>query len=116
VIPTLNDSEDHFGRLAKWVSENLGRETPLHLSAYFPRHRLTIGPTPVETLERAFGICSQYLDHVYLGNAAASVGRDTTCGSCGALLVSRRGYQVELRELEGTTCRQCGAAANIVTN
>ena len=64
VIPTLNDSDDHFRRLAKWISENLGRETPLHLSAYFPRHKMKIEATPAETLERAYGICSQYLDYV----------------------------------------------------
>jgi len=28
VIPTLNDTDDHFRRLATWIAEHLGKETP----------------------------------------------------------------------------------------
>jgi len=116
VIPTLNDTDDHFRRLAKWLAENLGRDVPLHLSAYFPRYRMKIDATPVETLERAFGICSEFLDYVYIGNAVASAGRDTSCPACGEVLVSRFGYRVAVKNLKGSTCGRCGAPAHILTD
>jgi pyruvate formate lyase activating enzyme len=116
VIPTLNDTDDHFQRLAKWMTENLGRDVPLHLSAYFPRYRMKIDATPVETLERAYRICSEYLDYVYIGNAVGSVGRDTSCRACGEVLVSRFGYRVVVKNLKGPTCSRCGAAVNIITD
>jgi pyruvate formate lyase activating enzyme len=114
VIPTLNDTDDHFHRLGRWMKESLGKETPLHLSAYFPQYKLKIDATPTETLERAHGICSEYLDYVYTGNAVSSVGRDTTCTSCGATLVSRFGYRVAVKGMKGPKCGRCGAPANIV--
>jgi pyruvate formate lyase activating enzyme len=116
VIPTLNDTDDHFERLGKWVAENLGRSTPLHLSAYFPRHRLKVAATPLETLERAYGICRKRLDNVYLGNVEGSTGRDTLCSSCGAVLIARLGYVTEMKNLEGHKCGRCGAEAPIVTD
>jgi len=115
VIPTLNDTDDHFGRLAKWIAENLGRDVPLHLSAYSPRYRMKIGRTPVETLKRAHGICSERLDFVYIGNADSTIGRDTACRSCGEVLVSRFGYRVAAKNLNGPACSRCGASVNIIT-
>lgn len=115
VIPTLNDTDDDFENLAKWMAGNLGRETPLHLSAYTPRYRMKIRSTPVDTLEYAYAICREHLDYVYLGNVPGSVGRDTFCASCGTALVSRFGYRVELRNLEGPKCSRCGAEVPIVT-
>ncbi len=114
VIPTLNDTDDHFRRLAKWMSENLGKETPLHLSAYFPRHKMEIDATPEGLLERALGICSQYLHYVYVGNALTSVGRDTRCRNCGATLVARSGYRVEAKDLRGPKCARCGGPSDVV--
>jgi pyruvate formate lyase activating enzyme len=116
VIPTLNDTDDHFQRLAKWVAQNLGRDVPLHLSAYFPRYRMKIDGTPVETLERAERICSEFLDFVYVGNVAGTLGRDTSCRSCGEVLVSRFGYRVAVKNLKGPTCSRCGAPMNIITD
>ena len=116
VIPTLNDSDDHFHRLGKWMSGYLGRETPLHLSAYFPRYRMKVDATPTGTLERACGICSQYLDYVYTGNAWTPAGRDTRCKTCGATLVSRSGYRVEVQELNGPKCARCGGPSDVVAN
>jgi pyruvate formate lyase activating enzyme len=114
VIPTLNDTDEHFAKLAKWVAGNLGRETPLHLSAYTPRFELRKPPTRVETLERAHAICSEELDYVYLGNVAASSGRDTRCPKCGEVVVSRFGYRTEVRVNEGPTCTGCGAPVALI--
>lgn len=68
VIPTLNDSEKAFGELADWIFCSLGADTPLHFSRYFPCHKMTLPPTPIETLERAKEIAGKKLKHVYMGN------------------------------------------------
>lgn len=68
VIPTLNDSERDFGRLADWIATNLGKGVPLHFSRYFPAYEMDIPPTPVATLRRAEAIARKKLKYVYLGN------------------------------------------------
>ncbi|MFH0840123.1 MAG: AmmeMemoRadiSam system radical SAM enzyme [Candidatus Omnitrophota bacterium] len=68
IIPTLNDSEKNVGKLVDWVYANLGAETPLHFSRYFPCHKMKLPPTPRETLERAKEIADKKLKYVYLGN------------------------------------------------
>ena len=68
IIPGLNDSEENFIRLRDWIFDNLGPETPLHFSRYFPCHKMDIPPTPLETLNRAKAIASEKLKNIYLGN------------------------------------------------
>lgn len=68
VIPGYNDSQEDMAREAEWISHNVGRDTPLHLSRYFPCYKMKSPPTPVETLERARDIALRSLRYVYLGN------------------------------------------------
>lgn len=71
VIPGLNDSDELLRELAVWMHDNLGADVPLHLSAYYPQHKMTLSGTPVETLLRALGICRERLQKVYIGNVPA---------------------------------------------
>jgi len=115
VIPGYNDTDDDFEKLADWIADNLGRSTPVHLSAYFPCFKLKAEPTPISTLEHAFDVFAKRLDHVYIGNVASRRGADTLCRSCGALLIERRGYTTKILELnEDATCSRCAAVNNIV--
>lgn len=68
IIPTLNDSKNSIKRLVGWICDNVGRQTPLHLSRYFPCYKMNIPPTPVETLKMAERIAKEKLKYVYLGN------------------------------------------------
>ncbi|MDD5428433.1 MAG: AmmeMemoRadiSam system radical SAM enzyme [Candidatus Omnitrophica bacterium] len=68
IIPTMNDSEETIKKMVDWIVENLGNEVPLHFSRYFPCYRMTIPPTPVETLKKAEKIAKAKLKYVYLGN------------------------------------------------
>ena len=58
IIPSLNDSDEDFVKLRDWIHENVGANTPIHLSRYYPTYKLTIPPTPVETLYKARDILS----------------------------------------------------------
>ena len=115
IIPGHNDSEEEFEELSGWIADNLGPETPVHLSAYTPRYQLNAAPTPVSTLQRAYEIFSQKLWFVYLGNVRSDVGNDTRCRNCGEVLVKRQGYFVEVLGLDREgMCNHCQGRSYIV--
>lgn len=114
IIPGHNDTDEELTELANWIAHELGPLTPTHLSAYFPRHELRAPPTSVETLERAHGIFSRRLAHVYLGNVQSAAGASTRCHACREVLIQRRGYSTRIVGLDGTRCAKCGSENNIV--
>jgi len=68
IIPTLNDSESAVKSMADWICSNLGPDIPLHLSGYYPCYKMTLPPTPIETLKKAERIAKERLKYVYIGN------------------------------------------------
>lgn len=115
VIPGLNDKDEEWGSLSRWISDHLGPKTPLHLSAYHPEYKMDVNPTPWETLKRGYEICARNLTYVYLGNVRARREQDTRCPNCMSTLIHREGYQTECAGLNGCFCRVCGAPADIIT-
>jgi pyruvate formate lyase activating enzyme len=109
IIPTLNDSEEETKRLCGWVVENLGSETPLHFSRFFPQNKLKhLPPTPPDTLLRAREIALESgLHFVYLGNLQADIGQDTLCPTCGKILIERHGYAIQNNLEPGGRCPGC---------
>jgi pyruvate formate lyase activating enzyme len=113
VIPTLNDEPKQITALARWMVRSLGPDTPLHLSAFFPRHKLTdLPPTPTETLVKAREIArEQGIRYVYIGNATGTEGENTYCPHDGRLLVRRVGYNVISNSIDANgCCPNCGNA------
>ncbi|MBN2025689.1 MAG: AmmeMemoRadiSam system radical SAM enzyme [Actinobacteria bacterium] len=114
IIPTLNDSDELIAELVDFVSGELGREVPVHFSAYFPAHKMTIALTPLSTLLRAGEIAKEKLYYVYLGNVAGREGKDTHCPQCGNLLVSRTGGGGIIEGVADGKCSNCGRKADMV--
>ncbi len=113
LIPGKNDSDEEITALSQWVSRELGRDVPLHFSAFHPAHRmLDIPPTPPETLRRARAIATQAgLNYVYLGNVHDADGDTTFCPHCHERLIIRDWYQIRRRTLaQGGFCPGCGTA------
>ena len=109
VITGLNDREDQFEEMVKWISGELGPETPLHLSRYFPNFEMENKATPLAKLLELYQLATKYLNFVYLGNVAADEGRITTCPDCGAHLIDRLGYSIYKKGLDMSgKCRKCG--------
>ncbi len=105
LIPGLNDSVEEIASLARWLS-GISADIPLHLSRYFPNHKLDVPPTPVSTLEDAYKVAREYLNYVYLGNVGGR-GNNTYCPQCGYKVIDRvQGYS-QLTGLE-KNCPQCG--------
>ncbi|GAB4310593.1 MAG: AmmeMemoRadiSam system radical SAM enzyme [Bacteroidales bacterium] len=109
IVPDENDQIDEIVRMVRWISNELGRDTVLHISRYFPAWKWSSPPTEPETLYMALDIATQMLDWVYLGNIASDRGRDTYCPDCRELLIKRIGYHTEISGLtESGDCVYCG--------
>ena len=109
IIPGLNDDSGDLTRLANFIAQELGTETPWHVSRFHPTYRLTDrGPTPVETLMRAREIgTAAGLPFVYTGNIPGHGGENTICPGCGETAISRRGFQITQNRLEKGRCSGC---------
>ena len=68
LVPGENDGEAEIAALARWLA-GIDPAIPLHLSRFFPRHRMADKPpTPVETVYRLARTARTYLTYVYTGN------------------------------------------------
>jgi pyruvate formate lyase activating enzyme len=110
IIPTLNDKPEQIRQLSRWVKENLGGETPLHFSRFFPRYKMRhLPPTSLSTLDMAREIAmSEGLVYVYIGNILSEAGQNTFCPSCKRLLIERSGYTILQNKLKDGCCPDCG--------
>ena len=93
------------------MAEELGQETPWHISRFFPAYKMhNTPPTPVETVCRAKEIgLAEGLRYVYVGNVLDGAHQDTVCPSCGKSLIQRRGLMVLGNCVENGRCPDCGA-------
>ncbi len=109
VIPTLNDGDQEFKSLARWVKADLGPDVPLHFSRFHPQYLLkNLPPTPVESLERAKAICdAEGLHYVYVGNVPGHPAENTYCPKCRRAVVERAGYTVKSVRLRQGKCQFC---------
>jgi pyruvate formate lyase activating enzyme len=109
VIPTLNDGEQEFKGLARWIKTELGPDVPLHFSRFHPEYLLkNLPPTPLETLERAKAISdAEGLHYVYVGNVPGHPAESTYCPKCRRVVVERVGYIVNSIRLRHGKCQFC---------
>jgi Pyruvate-formate lyase-activating enzyme len=105
VIPGVNDDEadEVINAVAK-----LGRDVPLHITAYYPAHKLRNPPTPIELIDDVWRRARKELDYVYTGNVSGHPGQHTYCPRCGAVLIKRHGDRVVDVKLIGNKCPRCG--------
>jgi len=110
VIPGLNDDPGEIRRMCEWIRDNLGPDTPLHFSRFWPMHKLAqLAPTPPATLEKARQIAREAgLRYVYIGNIAGNPAEDTVCPKCGKVVVDRAGYIIQELQLVDGACAYCG--------
>jgi len=117
VIPTLNDKEEVFRNIAKFIKNELGPETPWHISQFcgaISWKLQNISDTPVETLQKAYKIGKEIgLKYVYTGNVPGLDSEDTYCPKCGTLSIKRTGYHIERRDKAGH-CPKCGEDLSII--
>ncbi len=110
IVPGKNDDPEQLRAMCRWIRQELGPDVPLHFSRFYPQYKLkSLPPTPVATLELARKIAMEEgLHYVYIGNAPGNDAEHTICPRCQAKLIERRGYQVDVKELQDGRCRKCG--------
>ena len=95
--------------MINWISTNLGKDTVLHLSRYFPRYKIEIPPTPQKTLEKLYKIAREKLNYVYLGNISVPGTSNTVCPNCKKTLILRDYYIINTEGInEQGKCTGCG--------
>jgi pyruvate formate lyase activating enzyme len=115
VVSGLNDDLDKLKRLIKKHLKNLGPQTPLHFTRYFPAYKYYRLPTAISFLEEAYRLAKKDgILYPYLGNIAGHHGENTYCPKCNSLLIKRDGWQVVENHLMGNMCPFCEEPISIL--
>jgi pyruvate formate lyase activating enzyme len=110
ILPGYNDDPQTIAKMCLWIKENLGQDTPLHFSRFFPLYKLaSLIPTPAETLEKARAIALENgLRYVYIGNLPGHEAENTSCPGCRKTVIKRSGYSVTASDIKDGACAFCG--------
>ncbi len=120
VVPGANDGEQCMDGVIERTRDELGRDTPLHLTRFYPAYRAKEygldGVTPIQTLELARGrALGEGLEYVYTGNIPGHAGEDTYCPGCGRFLIDRYSFSVLSHHItDDGCCPGCGRKIPIV--
>ena len=108
IIPRKNDDPEQFAKMVNWISNELGPDTVLHISRYFPAYKQSIPATPEQLLLELYEIARNKLHFVYLGNLTNKASQNTYCNTCKQLLITSTAFQTEVLALtpEGK-CTKC---------
>jgi pyruvate formate lyase activating enzyme len=108
LVPGKNDSDEQIAALARFVAGNIGPLTPLHISAFYPAHKMLDVPAQnakrvIEACEIA---CEAGLKYVYPGNITADI--STYCHRCGRVLIGRNRFRTDCDGITDGCCELCG--------
>lgn len=110
IISNVNDDEECI----RWIIERhlreVGSDTPIHFTRYYPAYKFHSPSTEIERLEFAYGLAKKLgVKYPYIGNVYGHVYENTYCPECGELLVKRYGYTVvDYRVSTSNKCPKCG--------
>jgi len=116
IVPEENDSEDELAKLAAWIANDLGKQTPWHVTRFFPHSQMIdTQPTPISILLNAMDIGRREgLEFVYPGNVDLPGKSNTLCPNCGSVLVERHGYSTRIMGVDDHgCCLNDGQSANL---
>lgn len=109
IIPGYNDSDDELMGIAEFIKNEVGIETPWHVTAFYPTYKLLDAKrTPLKTLEKARLIGLETgLRYVYEGNIPGSEGEHTYCYNCKKAIIKRFGFTILEYNIIGGNCKFC---------
>ena len=119
VTPGVNDSEECLREIARRIRDELGPETPWHVTRYFAQYKAREKglpeATPLKALDKAYRIGKEEgLYYVYVGNVWPEDLRENTyCPYCGEILIRRRNLRTELL-IDKPICPKCGRRTHII--
>jgi pyruvate formate lyase activating enzyme len=109
IVPDVNDDPKELKELAEFIFNELGPDTPWHLSRFFPQYKMKDrGPTSEDVLFNTKEMAKEVgLNYIYVGNVFGD--NNTYCKKCGHILISRNGYATRLVGLDNKgCCENCG--------
>jgi len=117
IIPSLNDSEKNFQEIALFIKNELGPETPWHVTQFCGVISWKLQDLPDTSfstlaLARQIGI-EAGLKYVYCGNVPGVESENTFCPRCQAKMIFRAGYSIKRFDKNGK-CSKCGESLNII--
>jgi pyruvate formate lyase activating enzyme len=112
VIPTLNDNPKMIDEMCRWIKENLGMDTPLHFTRFFPNYKLNhLSPTPISTLESSYEIAKKNgLRYVYIGNVPDHIYNSTYCPFCKQKVIQRNHFEILEMNIVNGRCKFCNSS------
>lgn len=111
VVPKTGDVVEKIRRLAEWIRDNLGKDTPFHVLRFHPHYQMTDRPsTPISLLEKGCEAAKETgLNYVYMGNFPGHRYENTYCPNCGELLIKRYSFEItRWRLTKDMRCPACG--------
>jgi len=109
LITETNDFERDFMKMTEWIANEVGSDTVLHISRYFPTYKMNKPATDVAKLLNFYKIAKRRLKYVFVGNVRTEEGQDTVCPKCGKVVISRMGYYTHITGLDTSgKCIGCG--------
>lgn len=110
LISGINDSKEEIENIAKFIKNELGQDTPWHISAFHPCFKMTdIKPTPAGTIHKAIETGQkQGLNYIYPGNIFGDDFESTICPQCKNKVVERKGFYVIGNHIKNGKCGECG--------
>lgn len=111
VVPKIGDAPDKIRKLAAWIRDNLGKDTPLHMLRFHPDYKMTTIPAPtVKEMETTLLIAkNQGLNYVYVGNVPDHAAENTYCPNCDTAVIRRSSFEITQWNLtEDNKCPVCG--------
>jgi len=108
IISGINDTSEELREIARFIVNELGEDTPWHLSRFFPAYKMNREITPLSSLERAREIGLELgLRYVYEGNIPDDEAVNTYCPNCQRLLIRRQGFSVIENLIHRSECPYC---------
>lgn len=107
VVPSKNDSIEELSSIAKFISSQLSKSVPWHLSAFHPDYKeMSLKRTSLESLNQAFKIGKEYgLEYVYIGNMGLK--NITKCKKCNNNLIEREYFNTTKILIKDGKCPNC---------
>ncbi|MFA7084327.1 MAG: AmmeMemoRadiSam system radical SAM enzyme [Arcobacteraceae bacterium] len=107
VVPSKNDSQEELEAMANFISSELGKNTPWHLSAFTPNYKeQTLPRTSMLCLQNAYDIGKKAgLNYVYVGNTQLQ--NSTNCTFCNTPVIIRERFEVIENKIINGLCPKC---------
>lgn len=109
IIPLKNDSKRELEDLCAWIKDNLGENTPVHFTRFFPNYKeLNNVETSHRILKEAKDTAIKCgLRYVYIGNVIDETNQNTFCPNCKQTVITRKDNRTIRVDLKKNRCIYC---------